>query len=159
MVVAADVVPGVFPNPEECEAGSVRVFEPAPYCKLAYEGPLRGPRSFAAFAVPALLPGRMLYLKKRRIHFAGLAWRFEYLRWRSGNGTKRRLHAGMIQDAVLLAVIEDLRRDLRPPTELGQRCMKTKPGWLPMIEVNFAAVRCVHTIVGWTALHPNEGAR
>lgn len=67
MAVAADVFPGVFPNPEECKAEIIRVFEPAPYCKLAYDGPLRGARFFAAFAVPRLAPGCVLYLKKRRV--------------------------------------------------------------------------------------------
>ena len=95
-------------------------------------------------------------LKKKRRHVLGLEWRFEYLRWKSGNGTKRRLHAGMIEDAVLLEVIEDTRRRLMAPTELGQRHVERKPEWMPMIEAHFAAVRCVHTIVGWAEHRPGR---
>ena len=69
MVVAADVFPGVFPNPEECEAEIIEVFEPAPYCRIPYDGPLRGARFFEMFDITTLLPGRMLYLEKRRVGY------------------------------------------------------------------------------------------
>lgn len=154
MAIDPEQIPEKLPDPATCKDDTITYYQYEDVC-------LKHAAEVTEADRPSPVGPRFepVLLKKTHRHYAGLVWRFEYLRWKSGNGTKRRLHAGMIQDAVLLAVIEDMRRDLRPPTELGQRCMETKPGWLPMIEVHFAAVRCVHTIVGWAALHPNEGAR